>query len=459
MAKGNLFQGMARGKVGDVVFYRYDGDQVARVRNRKPANPRSAAQMYQRAIIATVMRAYSAGKDIFDHSFEGKKVGLGCQRQFLSRNAAALRQALKYDLEVQPTQHITAVLNAPKTTYPVPNTYIVSEGSLDGGLFQITDPTAGNVNSIVSTPAVAEGGETLQQYAERVGLRVGDIYTFVGFTSNTQRTVYSVQNGIGAGAYQEMGRFFFCRLIVTDAINSDVPADDALLNTIFEIDETNNIGNLVGLESAVAGAAVAADSFFTFTDTGEEIAAMGVIRSAVDSPLRSTETLHWAKWNNVTGIDWMNVLGAWMKEKDSLGGSELILEGAMDKYLSEGGDPNILTGLLTIGNFVGVKTDAGTTMILRNGSSNIVASSGGIHMQVGDDNATITLLNKNEYSGSLEQIDARFEMTEGEDGAQSTSLGYVVITIGSQKFQTREKVSVSQRSTGTVVPLSDFVKA
>lgn len=450
---------MARGKVGDVVFYRYDGDQVARVRNRKPANPRSAAQMYQRAIIATTMRAYSAGKDIFDHSFEGKKVGLGCQRQFLSRNAAALRQALKYDLEVQPTSHITAVLNAPKTTYPVPNTYIVSEGSLDSGMFKISDPTAGNINSIVSTPAVAEGGETLQQYAERIGLRVGDIYTFVGFTSNTQRTVYNVLNGVGAGAYQEMGRFFFCRLIVTDAINSEVPADDALLNTIFEIDETSNIGNLVGLESAVAGAAVVADSFFTFTDPGEEIAAMGVIRSAVDSPLRSTETLHWAKWNNVTGIDWQNVLGAWMKEKDSLGGSELILEGAMDKYLSAGNDPNTYVGLESVGNYMAVKTSEGTNMIVRNGGLNILTPTNGIQLKAEDESGTLTVLNTGTYAGSLEQVDARFSLTDYESGAQSTVWGIVNIKIGNQTFVTQEKVQISVQTSGTVIPLSSFVLA
>lgn len=447
---------MARGKVGDVVFYRYDGDQVARVRNRKPANPRSAAQMYQRAIIATVMRAYSAGKEIFDHSFEGKKVGLGCQRQFLSRNAAALRQALKYDLEVKPTNHITAVLNAPKTTYPVPNTYIVSEGSLDSGLFQISDPTAGNTHAVVTTPSVAEGGETMQQYAQRIGLRVGDIYTFVGFTANKQRTVYTVQNGIGSGAYQEMGNFFFCRLIVTDAINSNIPADDALLNTIFEIDETSNIGNLIGLESAVAGAAIDASSFFTFTDPGEEIMTMGVIRSAVDSPLRSTETLHWVNWTNVVGIDWQNVLLAWMKEKDSLGGSELILEGATDKYLAEGNDPNTYVALANVGNYLAATTATGKQVILKTGGQNVVSTGNIITMRVADDNETITILNTGDYSGSLEQTDARFSMVDGAAAPQTKSEGYIQIKVGKQTFQTTEKVEVAQYTSGSTVNLSLF---
>ena len=74
MAKGNLFQGMGRGKVGDVVFSRLNGEQISRVRNRHPKNPRSNSQLFQRAIMATVMQAYSAGKAIFDHSFEGYAV-------------------------------------------------------------------------------------------------------------------------------------------------------------------------------------------------------------------------------------------------------------------------------------------------------------------------------------------------------------------------------------------------
>ena len=87
MAKGNMLQGMARGKVGDVVFSRLGGEQIARVRNRHPKNPRTNAQLYQRAIMATVMQAYSAGKVIFDHAFQGREIGAGIQRRFMALNA------------------------------------------------------------------------------------------------------------------------------------------------------------------------------------------------------------------------------------------------------------------------------------------------------------------------------------------------------------------------------------
>ena len=51
MAKGNLFLGMGRGSVGDVTFYRADGQQLSRARNRKPRNPKTNAQLIQRASV------------------------------------------------------------------------------------------------------------------------------------------------------------------------------------------------------------------------------------------------------------------------------------------------------------------------------------------------------------------------------------------------------------------------
>lgn len=446
MAKGNLFQGMARGKVGDVVFSRLDGQQISRVRNRKPANPKTPAQMYQRAIMATVLRAYAAGRDIFDHSFEGKKVGIGNQREFMSRNAVALRQALVYDLEVQPTSHINVVVNAPKTTYPVPNAYIVSQGTLEGGFFSIQDANANSTSAIIKTPS-AQGQETLAAYAQRIGLRVGDIYTFVGFTANKSKTVYSVTDGIGAGAYQEQGSFFFCRLIVTEGIYSGTPADEALLSSIFEIDETQNIENPIGLESVVAGASIAAQSMFEFMNDGEDAATIGVIRSAVDSPLRSTETLHWVNWNNVLGIDWQNVLGAWIREVDSLGGSDLILEGAKDAQASE--QANRYVGITAVGNFLAARTAVGNNVILNsennrvNRKENISISGDGVYVIANSSDLGKALFaDSTAYSGSLKQATCTISIEEAGNAPENSVNGYVVINVDGTKFKTTEKINV-----------------
>lgn len=351
MAKGNMFQGQARGSVGDVTFYRMDGKQISRVRNRYPHNPKTNAQLYQRAIIATAMRAYSAGKEIFDHSFEGKKVGMGNMREFLRLNSAAIRQAIKYDTEVEPTGHISAIVNAPKTNTPVPNQYIVSAGSLQNNFIQWQDPSAAGGILVIKTPEALDG-ESVAEYAARVGLKQGDIYTFVGFTINKSKTVFSTTNGIGAGGYQEYSSFFFVRLIVNAEISATTPAEDALLGSIFAVDATANVTNIPLLESNLAGLSVNADTALTIEEDMAEIAVIGCIRSQVNSMLRSNETLHWVTYNNVYGIDWQNLLLAWTKEPDSLGNSDLILEGGGSS--EQGANPASSAGLVAEGNFLAV---------------------------------------------------------------------------------------------------------
>lgn len=71
MAKDNLFLGMARGAVGDVVFTRSNGTQVSKARNRAPANPQTYLQALNRVLLKKSTLAYSVLSPICDHSFEG----------------------------------------------------------------------------------------------------------------------------------------------------------------------------------------------------------------------------------------------------------------------------------------------------------------------------------------------------------------------------------------------------
>lgn len=136
MAKGNLFLGMGRGSVGDVTFYRSNGQQVSRARNRRPSNPKSDAQIYQRAISATISQAYKAGKAIFDHAFEGRRVPSGNQQRFLSVNMRKLRAAIMADLATANTpEQCAGVVVSPRSTAPVAFAYRISEGSLIQSLF------------------------------------------------------------------------------------------------------------------------------------------------------------------------------------------------------------------------------------------------------------------------------------------------------------------------------------
>lgn len=454
MAKGNMFQGMARGSVGDVVFYRMDNKQISRVRNRYPRNPRSNKQLVQRAIMATVMRAYSAGKEIFDHSFEGKPVGMGNMREFLSRNADASRQALAYDFQVKPTSHVNAIVNAPKTNTPVPNLYIVSTGSLQNDYITIKDASALNAQGTITTPA-ANADETLSQYAKRIGLNVGDIYTFVGYTVNPSKTVFSVENGIGSGAYQESGSFFFVRLIVTDAILADSPAEDALLSTIFEVDATANVDNAPMLEYKVAGLSATLASLFDFTNDGEKAVVMGVIRSEVNSGLRSNETLHWVEWSNVYGIDWQNLLKAWEKNGTAIGDSDLILEGGGNASEFEPLDPEAISGLVNEGNYLGATNGVQTLAIVGKGNQAILATGGQIMLDIQNiASGSFTIQSLGTYSGALPLIEGEIQV-EGMDAIDGVNAGITLVVQG-KTFTIGYKLYKYTSGTTIAVNVADF---
>ena len=86
-----MLLGYARGKVGDLVFTRRNGEQVTRPRVRVVNNPKTEGQQIQRMIFASVIAAYSRCKSICDHSFEGVMYGADSQAKFMSENLKRLR--------------------------------------------------------------------------------------------------------------------------------------------------------------------------------------------------------------------------------------------------------------------------------------------------------------------------------------------------------------------------------
>ena len=241
MAKGNMLQGMATGKLGDVVFARANGEQISRVRNRHPKNPRTNKQMYQRAVMATVMQAYSAGQEIFNHAFQGKSVGAENQRAFLSKNSKLLRGLIAAELEAGTSAlNCNAAVVAPGAITPVPNEYMISEGTYPQN-FLGWDAT----NQRFSTPAALEG-ETVAQYAQRLGLVAGDIYTFVLMVISGSTPSFTVRGVTTAttGAYKPESQypciFAFLRVQVRDVSAMTDPAAEASFADVFDVTATKN---------------------------------------------------------------------------------------------------------------------------------------------------------------------------------------------------------------------------
>ena len=316
MAKGNLFQGMARGKVGDVVFSRANGEQISRVRNRHPRNPRTNAQLFQRAIMATVVQAYSAGKEIFDHAFQGLSVGASCQREFLRRNTLMLRELVGADINTPiVTAEQKARIVAPGVAVPTPNPFIISRGSYDQKLFTLQSAATGY------TIAQPNAKETVAQYVNRLGLIAGDIYTFVAFKP-TADLAYSSPIYDDALAQQNYCTFIFVRMQVKDGLseNNDEIAEYSQLFD-FEVRGFDNWDPDAPMNANLGPNIGDSDSLTS--------GAYGIIRSRKDMDVRSDSQLvvSYGSGDSLFGIVPNYLLDTWSLEGSSLGNSKLILEG------------------------------------------------------------------------------------------------------------------------------------
>lgn len=321
MAKGNLFQGMARGRIGDVVFTRKNGQQVSRVRNRQPANPRTNGQLYQRALMATIMQAYSAGKAIFDHSFEGYKVGSDNQGRFMSLNTKKLRAAIAADVANGMTGlGCAARIVGPGVVYPVPWTYQVSEGSLTQDVFN-PDGSMRHIGEVAD--------ETVSQYLIRMGIQRDDIFTVVFFACamNDQggNIVYHVQGAGDEFGEQTLCQFAFARLRVKeDALTSQTAITSATtFDTIFYLDLESNY--VTDLSTHAVGSPLLVASELPY---GVDLMTSGVIRSRDNQDLRSTCTLVWPDEDAADyGLTTDYLIAAWSQGAAAIAESDLILEG------------------------------------------------------------------------------------------------------------------------------------
>ena len=89
MAKSKSFFGLRTGSTKSLTFQTYRGQQITKDRVYRVSNPRSEAQMTQRALIPIVAAARSALKGLVDHSFEGVPYGEASLREFSKQNLRA----------------------------------------------------------------------------------------------------------------------------------------------------------------------------------------------------------------------------------------------------------------------------------------------------------------------------------------------------------------------------------
>ena len=347
MAKSKSFFGLRRGSTKSHTYSILNGQQITKDRVQTVANPKTQKQQFQRAIMASVMAAYSEMKEIEDHSFQGKKKGSENQREFMSRNLVAMRNAfLQYqdNNTVVANQKFFAV--GPKTPTVLPAEWIISHGTMEeqtfltyeDGNFELITP------SLTSYREVSGGySSTLGEIADDLGIVPGMQITFVCVNATNGPRIYEVDSADYAG-YHDF-KFRYCRLVFKYFDRSEVvassTADLVALYSAFiakVVDTSRSTPSLVNALTEDVGTTVGY-SYFTYSANDLLIGAafddtltggIGIITSMVDQDLRSTSKMivrSLANRAQAVGLSWNWVPLAWQNAGANLGESELYLEG------------------------------------------------------------------------------------------------------------------------------------
>ena len=318
MAKGNLFLGQARGKVGSVVFARAFGEQITRTRPTSVANPKTIGQNTQRATLATIAKSAAAMTSLVDHSFAGVTYGAKSVRHFRKVNMGLLRNLY---LNTQNGANLSA-----KGGNFVPNPLKVSEGNLPSFVSIVDDDDIGflqkatvtlpsntdiNVDTFLQSFPYLQGGDQITlvriNKVNSGELIDGDaLFTmsldrivfsptafddlneviikgddgvieqnFLDLTKTTNPECISVNPATGGLGFTSEGDCYFAALILSRKVNNVWQRSTQYLEQVNFDDHTNN-------ENAIAsyGASVSISDATEYLNQAEEGNTQEGIRSA-----------------------------------------------------------------------------------------------------------------------------------------------------------------------------------
>lgn len=300
MAKGIAINGMLRGKLGGVVYSRVNGEQISRVKAEVVKNPKTTAQMAQRAIFATATQAYSIMKPIVDHSREGVKYGAKTQQMFMKDALALLRTRAAAD---------DGNFLIPNVAALMANPFVVSKGSLTSPkniAYHDDDSTINIVNMV--NPVIAEQTiVTAKSWCDALGINKGDQVTLVAIVRDADQPVL----GEYAGREYRRNKFVYARITV----KADANDNDIVYNGTAET--WGDAAIVEGFDNGTYSTNGAGTNEMYIELTGE-VLAFACIRSAkVDGKwLRSTESLTLA--DDQLLYNFNDILPAWTEGSTAL---------------------------------------------------------------------------------------------------------------------------------------------
>lgn len=248
--KGNLLQGTARGSLGDTVFFRSHGEQMARVRVRQISNPRSFPQLLNRVLLSTAGRAYALFRNVADHSFQNFNGPRANQAEFMRRNVKILQDQFSRSVENGEFRIIynvdgsfsiledeTGNYNGKTDLYTLFNNYQISAGTLPPVDFNapIASDSLMTINfpQVNPLPTAQAATFSYADYANALGVPVGSQLTIVIAYSTT-------------GTAEELSNVEVFRIILTDSQGrTDTPmfAQSASNTYVLNSPNPQNIGS------------------------------------------------------------------------------------------------------------------------------------------------------------------------------------------------------------------------
>lgn len=171
MAKSNAFFSLRRGSTKSQTFQVLRGQQITKDRVTDVANPKTTAQMRQRALFATAVKFYKhANQNFFKFAFEDKKQRESEYNAFMRHN---LSRSTIYAYETSRNEMFPAIGNGWLLTsgsLPSPEVYFEND------VFNITCGTL--------TASASTWGAVSTALIAQLGIQAGDLITMVEVVSS-----------------------------------------------------------------------------------------------------------------------------------------------------------------------------------------------------------------------------------------------------------------------------------
>lgn len=234
MAKSKSFFGLRTGSTKSLTFQVLRGQQITKDRVYRVSNPRSEAQMIQRALIPIVAAARSQLKGLVDHSFEGVAYGEPSLREFSRLN---LRAGALDVTSYSPN----GVSNAGFANLQISNGSLNGDFSLTTTTEKSTTFTAKGMYPKLAFPAATAGesAEPIFKYLETFGktnnvplLKAGTQLTFLTIYEAGTAKVNTVSGVIDAS----LSAFKIDRFMIPNSESGTTQLDD--VNGNWKIKET-----------------------------------------------------------------------------------------------------------------------------------------------------------------------------------------------------------------------------